>query len=219
MPEVGDLITVRINATLDGQPIINDFSFALISPSATWNTTALVAANALDAALGLYTGGGLWTARLVSEYLVGSIDVLDVSPGTQPMVSLAASAQGEAGVNAGLPPNDCICMTLRSDFRGPSGRGRAYISGLAKADTINGFWTSDAQTYAQAIGQALIDGFGEEAPDATMRWCVIHKISGGAPLVPPETKPIMSFTVRNNVRSLSRRAMGRRIGRRTTPTP
>jgi hypothetical protein len=216
MPSAGDLLTVRIVASFDGQPIINVYSFDLITPGATWSETAQNLIDALDAALGIVTGGGFWTASRASGYVVGTVEVIDVSPGTAPLYSVASSAVGDVE-EAGMPPNDSLCVTLRSDFKGAGGRGRTYLSGWPRLGQVSGFWGSDPQDAASAIMSALTEGFGEGAGGAMARWCVLHKVAAGTPIVPPEVKPIMSTTIHNEVRSLGRRAMGRRISRRPAP--
>lgn len=211
-PASGDLITCRIVATLSGQPIINNLSFSIINPAATWADQVTQAATDLNSSLGVL-GGGSWMARRAAEYTVSEVQVVDVSPGTSPMGSVAAGAGGDLGTSQAMPPNDALCITFRSEFKGQSGRGRIYLAGFTEIDCVGGFWSADAQDAASTIGSALIDNFGELAAAANMRWVILHRVAGGVRLVPPEVKPVMSFTVHNEVRSLGRRAMGRRIHR------
>lgn len=215
MPDVGDMVTARIIAELSGQPIINNFSFTLVAPFATWHECAVQLHDDLDAALSIIAGGGVWTTGRGVGYVTHAIQVVDVFPAVSPLEQFAVNTPGDDS-NATMPPNDCIAVTLRSAFKGPSGRGRVYLAGYTEDAATNGFWEAGVQNAAGAIAEALDAGFGEGASGTSFRWCILHKVSGGAPLVPPEVKPVMSWTVHNEIRSLSRRAMGRRI-RRTRP--
>lgn len=219
VPASGDLITVRLVGVLSGQPIINNLSFSIINPASTWADQVLQVVNDMDSALGVVTSG-VWMAGRSAEYTLSSVQVVDVVPGTSPMGVAASGAVGSEGAAESLPPNDALAVTFRSDYRGAGGRGRIYLSGYTETWCVGGFWTSDAQDAASAICSALITGFGEGASGANMRWIILHRFSNGGvrgapevPLVPPEVKPVMSFTVHNEVRSLGRRAMGRRIHR------
>jgi hypothetical protein len=218
-PASGDLITVRIVGTLSGQPIINNLSFSIINPAATWGDQVTQAATDLNGVLGVL-GGGSWYEARAAEYLVQEVQVVDVAPGTSPMGSVAAGAGGALGTDQSMPPNDALAITFRSDFKGPSGRGRIYLSGYPEAYAVGGYWTTEAQDNASGIASTLLENFGELAAAANMRWVILHRSSNGGvpggpqvPVVPPEVKPVMSFTVHNEVRSLGRRAMGRRIRR------
>jgi len=206
----------RISAVVDGQPIINVYSFDLITPGATWSETAQNLIDALDAALGVVTGGGIWTAGRSDGYVVNAVEVVDVSPGTAPMFSAPSAAVGDVS-GTRMPPNDSLCVTLRSDFKGTSGRGRTYLNGWASENQDSGFWDGSAQDAASAIMSAMTEGFGEGAGGAMARWCVLHRVHLGTKIIPPEVKPIMSTTIHNEVRSLGRRAMGRRIPRHVAP--
>lgn len=214
MPDVGDLVQARIVQTISGQPVINDLSFSLVAPFATWTEAANQLAADMDAAIGVITGGGVWDDVRSSNWSTQALQVVDVYPGVAPLLQFASGSVGTGGSNV-MPPNDCLAVTLRSDFRGASGRGRIYLGGWDSANFENGYWEAAAQDAASALMSALNDAFGELAGAANFRWAVLHKMAGGVPVVPPEVKPVMSFTIHNEGRSLSRRAMGRRISRRT----
>lgn len=217
MPAVGDMITVRLVGSLDGQPIINNFSFEMVAAFGTWTELGTAMLGEMDAALGIVSGDtGVWSAFRALSYALAAFEVVDVSPGTSPLFSAGIGAVGAVDGQA-LPPNDALACTLRSDFKGASGRGRIYLAGFSVATVVSGFFTADAQGAANDIMAAMITGFGEGAGAASARWAVLHRIAAGVPVVPPEVKPIMGYTVHNEVRSLSRRAMGRRISRRTAP--
>lgn len=206
----------RLVSTLSGQPIINNISTTLVSPFADWATTALNMLNALQTALELTTDGGIWTASRGVNFRTTELQVIDVFPGVSPMVSFGLGNVG-VEVSGTLPPNDCCSVTFRSNFKGAGGRGRMYLAGYTEADATDGFWELGVQNAVDGIAAALDTSMGEFAGASSFRWCVLHRSAGGSPIIPPEVKPIMSWTVHNEIRSLSRRAMGRRIRRSVTP--
>lgn len=214
MPDVGDLLLARINATFDGEPIINTLSFYLQTAYGTWSEAAGFLSGDLDASVGVLSVGGQWVTGLNVQYKINSVDIVDVSPGTAPLASFASAAVGTVTDDDAMPPNDGLCCTLRSDFKGPSGRGRIYLTGFSEGAANGGYWEAGTQAYANGLMNKLITDFGEFAGAANFRWVVLHRRSGGAPVIPPEVKPVMSFTPHNEVRSLGRRAVGRKIRRR-----
>jgi hypothetical protein len=214
MTEVGDMLTARIVGTISGQPIINNLSFTAVTAFGVWSEAASQLADDLIGAVALDTTAGLFMDQRSAQYALSELQIIDVSPGVAPLYSRTLSAVGNQAGDC-LPPNDSLAVTLRSNFKGPSGRGRIYLAGYPEAGQVNGFWQADPQSNADQIGGALDDAFGELAGAANFRWCVLHRVSGGVPLVPPEVKPIFGWTVHNEVRSLGRRAMGRKIRRRS----
>jgi hypothetical protein len=216
MTAIGDLVTARYVASYFGQPIVNSLSFSALDAYANFTELATALLEDLSAALGGINTDGVWNAGRSDTYLCQAAQVLDVSPGTAAMVAVTAAATGDSP-DPGMPPNDAVCLTFRSDFKGQSGRGRIYLSGYPETMATSGFWEAGAQDAASAIGSAMIDNFGEGAAGARFRHCILHRVHLGVPVVPPEVKPVMSFTVHNEVRSLGRRAMGRRIHRTRTP--
>lgn len=215
MPEVGDLVTVRLVSEVSGQPIINNISFSALVPFGTWTELSDQMFGDLGAALGLGSPGGTWVTNRSSLFVTSQMQIIDVFPGVAPLRAYVLGDVGDGAADI-MPPNDCVAITFRSDFKGPSGRGRMYLNGYPESGATNGFWESDVQDAASNVADSLNTNFGELAGAASFRWSVLHRVSGGAPVVPPEVKPVMSWTVHNEIRSLSRRAMGRRI-RRTRP--
>jgi hypothetical protein len=213
MASVGDLVDVRVKAHFDGEPIQNSFSFYILNPQETWSLMARQVADDFAAVVGLDGGAGPWLTGLSVQYVVQAIEVIDVSPGLAPLYSRAVGGAGTVTEDDAMPPNDSLCVTLRSEFKGVSGRGRFYLGGFAESAANGGYWLEGTQTYADLIAQELNSNFGEDASAANMRWVILHRVAGGERLVPPEVKPIMDYTVHNEVRSLGRRAVGRRIHR------
>lgn len=215
MPDIGDLVQARVRATFCGQPIINTVSFALVAPFGTWTEAADALRDAFNAALGVLDPGGTWVDGLNVGYVVNALDIVDIFPAVAPLRSYASLAVGTVEDDDALPPNDSLCITIRSDFKGAGARGRMYLTGFSEGAQNAGMWLAGTLDYATGIAVAIENFFGETAGLADFRWAVLHRYAGGAPIVPPEVKPVMSFTVQPQVRSIGRRAVGRRVSRRS----
>lgn len=217
---IGDVILARFNARFDGEPVMNSLAFVSVGfDEPGFDAMANQLHIELAAALGLDGGAGGWIDGLSVQYNLVSMQYQDVVPGTAPMVEIAVGQPGTVADEDAMPPNDSLTLTLRSAFKGQGGRGRIFLTGFAEGSANGGYWEAGAQDYASAIGSALLTNFGEEG-SGNFRLVVLHRYSNGgvrgAPSVKlevPEQKPVMSFTVRNNVTSIGRRAVGRRIRR------
>jgi hypothetical protein len=213
MGEVGDMMTVRIRAIFDGEPVINSFGFFANVGYDTFQEACVDLDTNFTGALQLDNPAGTWVTGLSVQYKLQALEIVDASPAVSPMYSRVLSGVGTVDDDDAMPPNDALCVTWRSAFRGPSGRGRTYLTGFAEGAANGGYWEAGTQTYADLIAGVILNNFGEDG-GSNFRFGILHKVSGGAPLVPPEFKPAMSYTVHNEVRSLGRRAVGRRIRRR-----
>ena len=211
--EINDIIQVRIRALFDKEPVVNTLTFAVVDAQPTWVTQVQGLRTGLDMSLALEAGDGPWVHGLSVQYVQQRVDFIDVWPGTNPMLSYASAGVGNVTDEDAMPPNDCLCATLRSEFRGQGARGRIYFTGFAEGSANGGYWEAGAQTYATGVLDLLLGNFGPEGGQEC-RWIVAHRLAGGVRLAPPEIKPIVSYTVHNEVRSLGRRAVGRRIHRR-----
>jgi hypothetical protein len=216
---IGDVYNLRVKATFDGEPIINSLSFVNVGiDGGTTLEDQIQLAAAFAATMGLDgTGPGPWTTGLSVQYVAKTIEVGDVVPGLAPSYQLAVDMPGTVTDDDAMPPNDSLCITWRSVFKGPSGRGRNYLTGFAEGAANGGYWEAGTQAFATTIADLILATWGETGTDV-WRFVVLHRYAGGTPIVPPEQKPVMSYTVHNEVRSIGRRAVGRRIRRhRVTP--
>lgn len=214
----GDVLLARLNARFCGEPVINNFAMVDVgSGGDDFQQTSLLLRDALFTTFDLANPAGVLLGGLNVQYSLETLDILDVVPGTAPMQRFAVGAVGAVDDDDAMPPNDALCVTWRSLFKGPSGRGRVYLTGFSEGAANGGFWEAGTQTYANDLAATILDSHGEDGT-SSFRFVVLHRQTGGAPIVPPEQKPVMGYTVHNEVRSLGRRAVGRRIRRhRVTP--
>lgn len=210
---VGDVMLLRVSARFDGEPVMNSLAFVDVGSGLDQGAaTQAGLADAFNGALGMTNPAGDWLTGLSVQYQLQSLEVVDVVPGTFPLYSLALGGVGTVADDDAMPPNDALCITWRSQFKGQGGRGRTYLTGFAEGAANGGYWEAGTQDYATTIANDIINAFGESA-SSPYRFCILHRQHLGAAIVPPEQKPVMSYTVHNEVRSLGRRAVGRRIHR------
>src|SRR3954471_22187713 len=93
VPASGDLIVVRLKATCGGEPCLNDLSFQIANPAATWADQLVQVHDDLDNAIGL-EGAGAWAAQRSTAYNLFAIEMVDVRPGTSPLAEKLVSYQG-----------------------------------------------------------------------------------------------------------------------------
>jgi hypothetical protein len=215
VPASGDVVTVRLLSTCGGEPVVNDLSFQIINPAATWFLQAFQVNTDLAAAIG-YSSGGAWIGQRSTAFNTYGFQLVDVRPGTSPLIEFVTGGQGLVADDV-MPPNDSLCVTLRTDVKGRTGRGRMYLNGYAEGSANGGYWEDDAQANANEIAGALLAAFGPDAAGANMVWGVISRFEFKAKRDIPAFTPITSYTVHNTVRSLRRRAVGVRISRHRTP--
>jgi hypothetical protein len=214
-PAANDLVTVRLLSTCGGEPTVNDLSFKILNPAATWPLQAVQVLNDVQGALGL-SPGGVWSNARSTAFNTYAAQIIDVWPATSPLAEIAIGNVGEIADDV-MPPNDSLCVTLRTDVKGRTGRGRMYLNGFTEGSANGGYWEGAAQDSAANIAGALLLNLGPDAVGVNMTWGVISRFEFKAKRDIPAFTPINSFTVHNEVRSLRRRAIGVRISRHRTP--
>lgn len=215
VPANGDLVVVRLLATCGGEPTINNLSFRIENPAGTWSEQGNQIYSDLDLLLGV-SAPGLWSAGRSTAYNLYALQVVDVLPNTSPLYEQLAAAQGDQADDV-MPPNDGVCVTLRTDVKGRTGRGRMYLNGYPEGSSNGGYWEAAAQDAATAIADALRLALTEEALGRNMTWGVISRFEFNVKREIPAFTPIRSTTTHNTVRTLRRRAIGVRISRAPAP--
>lgn len=78
--------------------------------------------------------GAQWTALagfLPTSTSLGFVQIRDLGQADQPYISSNGAAHAGTSVSAALPNEVAACLTLRTAFTGPGGRGRIYVPGFA----------------------------------------------------------------------------------------
>jgi hypothetical protein len=210
VPASGDLVVVRLLSTSAGEPTMNDISLQINNPTADWPSQVQDVISKIDLAVGPASPGPI-TAQKSTAFHVYGAQVVDVRPGTSPLGQQLLDYTGDDATDA-MPPNDALCVTLRTDVKGRTGRGRMYLCGWTEVVANGGYWEADAQAAADAMAASLLSNFGPTA-GGPYTWGVISRFEFKVKRDIPAFTPINSYTVHNEVRSLRRRAIGVRISR------
>lgn len=211
----GDIMKATLEGTFDSEPVVVGLGFISNSGIATWVEDAQQLGTELAAALGIDSPPGAFLTPLSVQYKLHMIRIQDMAPGLSSSHEWFVNGEGANVTDDAMPPNDAMCITWRTGLKGKENRGRSYLTGFAEDSHNGGYWISEIQTWAQgSFAQPLLDTFGP-AGAGNYTLALIHTVSGGARLVPPTATPIVEYAVRNEVRTLRRRAVGVRISRRS----
>lgn len=120
-----------------------------------------------------------------------------------------ASIPGDTIFTESVPPNCCMVFTKVTVDPAAERFGRFYMGGLPQEFIENGAWTATAQATAgplvSMLSATLVGALGSWVP------VIYRTVSGGVPLVPPETSDISEVTITSVVYS-QRRRNSRQIG-------
>lgn len=196
---VVDVAQVLLMGRVDGQLTINNLYFQISGGGVT-----PVALNSL-----LTTVRTWWTTGVVSllsdDFSAERVVGVDLTTQTGPRVELAAPAPG--GVSGEANPNNvAACVSIRTDLRGRSARGRNFIPGipgsLVTLNTLDPTFISDLLTqYNLLVGPGTFQPGWELV--VVSRWDTGVLRTAG--LAIPATSVVM---VTNSVRSMRSREVG-----------
>lgn len=196
---VPNVALVTVNGRVDGQETINDHHFEITGGSITSiNLAELVAAMA---AWAIGTLAPLLSDDWALERLVG----VDLTTATGPRRETSAPQVG--GVSGEANPNNvAACVSLRTDGRGRSFRGRNYVPGIpGSVVTLN---TLDSGFIA-SLTTAYFDLVGPGTFLAGWQYVIVSRITAGAPRAEGLAIPVTDITmVGNSVRSMRSREVG-----------
>jgi len=189
---------VQCMGVVDGQLTINDLSFVC---SGAVTPTAL---NNLVAGVETWFTGSL--APLLSEdWSTTRVVGTDLSSLTGPRIEVPSVTAG--GVTGEAAPNNvAACVSLRTDQRGRSARGRNFVPAIPNSvitlNTLSPTFITDLlSAYAELIGAGTFV--------AGWELCIISRVFEGLDRTPPITIPVTGLTmVGNSVRSMRSREIG-----------
>lgn len=96
-----------------------------------------------------------------------------------------------------LPPQNSMLLSFKTGQKGRRKRGRAYIPGVAEANTTNGLVTGTQLTALQALGAGLINAYGPSGTNSNYKLVVWSPEQLTAP--PPKTFKPRPGDIRTNV--------------------
>ena len=96
----------------------------------------------------------------------------------------APIAGGVAGT-VNMPPQDAICLSLRSPVVGRSGRGRMYVPAMVQGSCTNGLVASATRTSLVNAGKAFVNAVESLSFGADSSYRVVVCSAGSSRGVPP----------------------------------
>lgn len=159
-----------------------------------------ILANTLDDAINEAHLGNITTNSVYT-----GVRVYDIRTSTGAVAFNDDHAGGGAASGDPAPLNSAVVITLRTNTRGRTGRGRMYVAGYADAE-LGGFtWSQNAQDAAVNYLGALRDNA------ALQGW--IHVIRStqvdGVLLNPAVTREVTGFDIRSAITGTQRRRLDR----------
>lgn len=139
--------------------------------------------------------------RLIEEVSYGPAQVYDMREEGGAVVT--GSDDPEGGENAGdaLPLKNACVLTLRTNKRGRSYRGRIFLAGFSETDCTNGLWSSTLTTAVENLGVAI----DENTSASDWTWCVHSSISDKTLRPTGVLTPVTSWAVRSAIPGIQRR--------------
>lgn len=131
--------------------------------------------------------------------------VYDIRTADGPLVVDATNSGLGAAADTTVPINNALVITLRTNTRGRTGRGRVYVTGFGDAELTNNSFSVNAQDaavdYIMAV-RAAMTGNG---------WTHVIRSTqvDGTPLNPAITRPVIAFDCRSRVVGSQRRRIDR----------
>lgn len=134
-----------------------------------------------------------------------SILVTDLTAEFSPVIEFTSGLPvSGADTNDPLPPQNAMCITLLTDSRGRSFRGRNYIPGWGEGNQSSGVFDDSVVTYVQdAYGILLLS-----TETGNFKWVVVSRYHDNAPRVSGVTTHVTHFRANSIVASQRRRRLG-----------
>lgn len=149
--------------------------------------------------------GDVFRTHLVASISYISTTCYDIRSLNGPVVVNSASAGVGGQTGSAAPINEAIVVTLRTNSRGRSGRGRVYLAGFNDDALTNNAWSEATRTAAQDFITAL------RTNAQAVGWThVIRSIQqDGVHLTTGVTRIVTAFDVRSLVVGTQRRRLDR----------
>lgn len=159
-----------------------------------------ILANAVDQAV-----ADAHLPNITANSVYVGVRVYDIRTSTGAVVFNNDNTGGGAAAGDPAPLNSAVVITLRTNTRGRTGRGRMYVAGFADAELSGFTWSTNAQQAANNYLTEIRDSA------ALLGW--IHVIrstqTDGVLLNPAVTREVVSFDIRSGITGTQRRRLDR----------
>jgi hypothetical protein len=194
------IVKVETRALFNGQHVENSFEFDALETV----TQAIV--DEITNFVSVWAQAEYWPLlpTIVQLLEVVGTDMSDENGFTHTIVPSGTVVGGRGGDC--MPNETSFCVSLRSSSRGRSARGRKFVLGILKDDTINNDLIGSMPADFVGAFQALIDTMTTEGRPLV----IVSRISGGAPRVggPVYFPVVTAVAVDNTLDSQRKRKPG-----------
>jgi len=148
-----NILKVALSGNVGGEELVNTLHYG--RPTA-WDTTDM-----LTVATGVYDWWVANMAPLVCDNSGFNLSqATDLTTRTSASVTYSHALTGGTISTPAAPNNVAVCVTLRTDNRGRSYRGRNYVGGIPLSQILGGLYIES--TYANEIKEAYEALIGED---------------------------------------------------------
>jgi len=198
---VADTVMVELRQRLFGERIENTLYFRKTGGFSVANMTGLLN--------DLLVWWNTYLAPHVSlDLTLKELVCTDLSTQTGPVVQQAAPTPNPAGDVAvpSMPGNVALCVSLKTNNRGRSYRGRNFVAGIPTNAVLGNTVLSGTVNGIEGAYSTIPFAVTTSAWD----WVVVSRITAGAPRVAGVATPVSAVTViDSNIDSMRRRLAGR----------
>lgn len=193
------VIKVALSGNVGGEELVNTLHF---SREAEWTVPDM-----LTVATGVFDWWVANVAPLVCDNSGFSVcQATDLTTRTSPVATYSHALVGGGISTEAAPNNVALCVTLGTDARGRSYRGRNYIGGIPLSQILGGLYVES--TYANEMRDAYAALIGEDF-GVGANWGVLTRRADGALRAEGYTTLITNIRVDLALDSQRRRLAGR----------
>lgn len=204
MSSPGDIAQVSVVYNTPAGIAQNNFGFVNILADAGGLASL---ASKFTTAMVKNTSGGLLYEQ-VDDNFVTEVDVEDVKPGTAATYVYTFSAVSGRLAGDPVPAQIAAVLSLRTDLKGRSYRGRVYLPGISELDVDMKSFNAGAITAFSTIATQLLAVFGPAGSDTQWRLAVISRWNNKVKRATPVATQVTSIAVDTIPFSQRRRVFG-----------
>lgn len=140
-----------------------------------------------------------------SDCQYGPCQIYDMREENAPVVVGTEPSQGGEAAGDVIPLSNAVVLTLRTNRRGKSFRGRMYVAGFTETHMVDNAWAATLVAAMEALGAAI------QANSAAIgwTWCVHSGVANGVPREEGVLTPVTTWEVRNPIPGVQRRRQRR----------
>lgn len=134
-------------------------------------------------------------SALNAAYQIGNVTAYDLRSDGAPIYVTSEAPDVGTHVGSPIPIQNALVVTLRTGYRGRSGRGRLYMAGYDEAQITDGIFSAAIETDAVSLVAALHQG----AQAIGWQMVIVQRFKDGVKLPQGVTHAVTSWQVRSRI--------------------